>query len=58
MAISGKITIVGAWPHAKGGRAYVFAERNGAWVQTDELKGSDTVARDDFGSSVAIVGGQ
>ncbi|MGA2528959.1 MAG: hypothetical protein ABSG36_07320 [Acidimicrobiales bacterium] len=54
VAISGKIAIVGAWQHAKGGRAYVFAEHHGTWGQIAELKGSDTVAPDDFGSSVAI----
>jgi hypothetical protein len=56
VAISGTTAIVGAWPHARGGRAYVFAETKGRWKQTAELKGSDTVARDDFGSSVALSG--
>jgi hypothetical protein len=56
-AISGKTAIVGAPFHAKGaGRAYVFAETATGWKQLAELKGSDTVAGDDFGYSVAISG--
>jgi len=57
VAIAGTTAIVGAWGHAKSaGRAYVFTETAGNWKQTAELKGSDTVADDDFGSSVAIAG--
>ncbi len=57
VAISGTTAIVGALNHANGaGRAYVFTKTAGVWKQTAELKGSDTVAFDDFGTSVAISG--
>jgi nucleoside-specific outer membrane channel protein Tsx len=36
--------------------AYVFTETGGAWKQVAELKGSDTVAGNAFGYSVAISG--
>jgi hypothetical protein len=49
--------VVGAYAHAKSaGRAYVFAKTGTGWTQAAELKGSDTVAGDLFGSSVAISG--
>jgi len=38
------------------GRVYVFTKTAGHWTQTAELKGSDTVAGDFFGDSVAISG--
>jgi hypothetical protein len=55
VGISGTTAIVGAPGHDHdSGRAYVFTRsRAGGWRQLAELKGSDTVARDDFGSSVA-----
>jgi hypothetical protein len=56
VAISGTTAVIGAWRHAKKGRAYVFTETNGTWKRTAELKGSDTLTGDDFGSSVAISG--
>jgi drug/metabolite transporter superfamily protein YnfA len=57
VAISGSTAIVGAWGHANiAGRAYVFTKTAGVWKQRAELKGSDTVADDLFGSSVAISG--
>jgi hypothetical protein len=57
VAISGSTLAVGDAAHAKGaGRAYVFAETGTGWKQTAELKGSDTAAGDQFGSSVAISG--
>jgi hypothetical protein len=57
VAISGTTAVVGAWLHAKhAGRAYVFAKTGTGWTQAAELKGSDTVAGDLFGSSVAISG--
>ena len=57
VAVSGGTAIVGAYEHGKeAGRAYVFTETATGWRQTAELKGSDTVARDYFGSSVAISG--
>jgi nucleoside-specific outer membrane channel protein Tsx len=57
VAISGTTAVVGAWLHAKdAGRAYVFIKTGAGWTQAAELKGSDTVASDDFGSSVAISG--
>ncbi|MGO9582848.1 MAG: hypothetical protein ACLP36_08580 [Acidimicrobiales bacterium] len=57
VAISGTTVIVGAEGHAHGtGAAYVFAKTTTGWSQVAELKGSDTVAGDDFGTSVAISG--
>jgi hypothetical protein len=57
VAISGTTAVVGAYAHADGaGRAYVFTKRVGGWEQVAELKGSDTVAGDNFGYSVAVSG--
>ena len=57
VAISGTTAVVGASGYAKdAGRAYVFAKTAAGWKQAAELKGSDTVAGDDFGISVAISG--
>jgi hypothetical protein len=56
VAISGTTAIVGAPNHAVGGRVYVFRPTAGVWKQVIELKGSDTVAKDGFGGSVAISG--
>jgi nucleoside-specific outer membrane channel protein Tsx len=57
VAISGNIAIVGAYGYATSvGRAYVFAKTVSGWKQVAELKGSDTVAGDYFGSSVAVSG--
>jgi hypothetical protein len=57
VAISGTTAVVGAWGHANGaGRVYVFMKTRSGWKQAAELKGSDTVAGDSFGISVAILG--
>ena len=57
VAIWGTTAIVGAPFHAKSaGRAYVFTKTAKGWKQVAELKGSDTVADDLFGFSVAISG--
>jgi hypothetical protein len=57
VAISGKSIVVGAYDHANGaGRAYVFTQTASGWKETSELQGSDTVADDHFGISVAISG--
>ena len=57
VAISGTTIVIGADGHKdNAGRAYVFAKTAGVWRQTAELKGSDTVAHDEFGFSVAISG--
>jgi hypothetical protein len=57
VAVSGSTVVVGAQDHARSaGRAYVFVKRSGHWTQVGELKGSDTVAGDYFGYSVAISG--
>ncbi len=56
-AISGTAAVVGAYGHGNfAGRAYVFTKTSRGWKQTAELKGSDTVAGDDFGTAVAISG--
>ncbi len=57
VAISGTTAIVGAYDHAKdAGRAYLFSISGSSWHQVTELQGADTVAGDEFGSSVAISG--
>ena len=57
VAISGTTIVVGACGHAEGaGSAYVFARTASGWTQVAELKGSDTVEGDQFGSSVAVAG--
>lgn len=57
VAVSGTIAIVGAPSRAnQAGRAYVFTKTATAWKQTAELKGSDTVAGDSFGQSLAVSG--
>jgi hypothetical protein len=56
-AISGTTAIVGASGTANhAGRAYVFIRTPSGWKQVAELKGSDTVAGDNFGLPVAISG--
>ena len=55
VAVSGGTVIVGAEGYARGrGRAYVFTDAKTGWTQVAELKGSGTIAGDNFGSSVAI----
>ncbi|MGA3354630.1 MAG: hypothetical protein ABSD85_15825 [Acidimicrobiales bacterium] len=57
VAISGTTAIAGTPDHAKdAGRAYVFGKMGAGWMQTAELKGSDTVAGDYFGYTAAISG--
>jgi len=56
VAVSGRTIVVGAPSHAsKAGAAYVFTDAGGHW-QAQQLKGYDTVTKDDFGDSVAISG--
>jgi nucleoside-specific outer membrane channel protein Tsx len=56
VAISGTTAIVGAPGHAGAGRAYVFSKTASGWQQTAELKGSSTIKKDQFGTSVAVSG--
>ena len=57
VVISGNTIVVGAeYGAADAGRVYVFTRTAQAWHQTAELKGSDTVTYDQFGSSVAVAG--
>jgi hypothetical protein len=57
VATSGTTVVVGASAHANSaGRAYVFTRQGDGWKQVAELKGSDTVAADFFGYSVATSG--
>jgi hypothetical protein len=57
VAVSGTNVIVGVPGYAKNtGRVYVFTETGTAWKQAAEFKGSDTVASDYFGDSVAVSG--
>ena len=56
VAISGTTAVVGTSGTSYVGRAYVFTKSASRWAKVAELKGSDTVAQDAFGSSVAISG--
>ena len=57
VAISSTTIVVGAPGYSDdAGRAYVFTKSASGWKQTANLNGSDNVAPDDFGSSVAISG--
>ena len=57
VAISNATAIAGAPGFSKAaGRAYVFTSTATGWKQAVKLKGSDTVAADYFGYSVAISG--
>jgi hypothetical protein len=58
VAVAGNTAVVGAFDHDDNdaGRAYVFSKTTGGWKQIAELKGSDTVAGDNFGVAVAISG--
>jgi hypothetical protein len=57
VGVSGTGAVVGADGHStRAGRAYVFSGASGTWKQVAELKGSDVVAKDGFGYTVAISG--
>jgi hypothetical protein len=58
VSISGDTLVVGApfAGYSLSGSAYVFARSNGGWSQQALLKGSNTEAGDNFGSSVTISG--
>ena len=57
VAIAGRTIAIGAPNHAsEAGRVYVFTKTGTGWRQTAELKGSDTVAGDSFGTAVGIAG--
>ncbi|MGA8679070.1 MAG: FG-GAP repeat protein, partial [Acidimicrobiales bacterium] len=57
VSISDATVVVGAPYYAnQAGRAYVFTKTTAGWRQTAELTGSDTVAGDQFGWSVAMSG--
>jgi nucleoside-specific outer membrane channel protein Tsx len=57
-AISGTTVVVGALGNGTNdaGRAYVFTKTASGWKQVAKLKGSDTMAADSFGRSVAVSG--
>jgi hypothetical protein len=57
VAISANTIAVGANSQdSQRGRVYLFVKRLNGWYQTGELLGSDTVAGDNFGVSVAVSG--
>jgi hypothetical protein len=57
VAISGTTIVVGAPGYGDdAGRAYVFTKTASGWRQAADLRGSDNVAPDDFGASVATSG--
>jgi hypothetical protein len=56
-AIAGATIVIGAPGNRRSaGRAYVFVRTAKGWRQAAEIKGSDTVAGDSFGASVAVSG--
>jgi FG-GAP repeat protein len=58
LAAAPGIVVVSGYNHAKhAGRVYVFTESTHGWHQTAELVGSDTVAGDYFGTSLAAAPG-
>ena len=57
VAASADTVVVGApWKGGNAGAAYVFVRTGSSWTQQAILKGSDTVAGDYFGESVAVSG--
>ena len=52
VAVTGTTAVVGAPGHGGMGSGYVFSDAGGTWTQQAELVGSDTVAGDQFGTSV------
>ena len=57
IALSGTTLVAGtSAPESYAGRAYVFTNIARGWRQSAVLKGSDTVAHDAFGVSVAVSG--
>jgi hypothetical protein len=58
VTVSGRDVVVGAPGSVvdRTGRAYVFTKTATGWKQVAQLKGSDTVAYDEFGHSVAVSG--
>ncbi|MGA3354973.1 MAG: FG-GAP repeat protein [Acidimicrobiales bacterium] len=57
VAVSGTTAVVGAPGHSEvAGRAYVFTRTAAGWKQAAEPNGSDTIAGDAFGYSVAVSG--
>ena len=57
VALSGTTALVGAkWNNGRQGAAYIFVWNGSSWVQQPKLVGSDGLAGDMFGSSVALSG--
>ena len=57
VAVSGPTVVVGADGRDKNaGRAYLFTQVASRWKQAAALKGSDTIAQDGFGYTVAVSG--
>ena len=57
-AISGNVAVVGAPNQERGGigQAYIFRREGTIWRLVADLKPSDSMAGDDFGTSVGIAG--
>jgi len=57
VAISGTTILVGAYGYARdAGRVYVFTKTSTGWAQTEELKGTGSLAKAEFGCSLAVSG--
>ena len=54
VVMSGTIAIGAPFHANQAGRAYLFMKTTAGWKQAIELKGSDTVAGDDFGLSLTV----
>ena len=55
-AFSGATTVVGATGEQGTGRAYIFTKTATSWKQAAELKGSDSIAGNEFGFSMDVSG--
>jgi hypothetical protein len=56
VAVSSTTVVAGTPGRAPSGRAFVFAKTPTSWYQVAELKGSEVVGGEPFGSSVAVSG--
>lgn len=57
VSLSGSTALIGAVYHAgRAGRAYLFLQKTSSWTQAKELKGTDTVAGNQFGCAVSVYG--
>ena len=58
VAINGDVAVIGATGAGDAGAVYVFRRTGGSWTQEAKLTGSNAVAGDRYGASVAVEGNQ